>query len=435
MRAAACLAMLLCWAAPLAAGAGAPDIGVEANAPEATVPEAGALDPAMLDEPVQQIELYRAALRALADNRPDEASALLVRFLEKEPKHAGAMLDLAISQCELGDAAEAERLFHEIELRFAPPPGIMEVITAHRAKGCRKAARRPTSWIATMTRGHDNNVNQGAADPTFAIGTAGHLVEYELTQDFRPQPDNFSQVGLSAMQPLGRGGTLASVQLSSRRNDRYHEQDATSALAAVDHGWTPGGWRVRATAALGAVALDHSLYQRQQQIQVRVNPPLPLPQSADLAVTAAASHVNYPTRPSYGGTTYEAGSVLNYRKSDDLVQATVTGLQDRGDSARPGGDRSGWFGSLQWYTRLRTGLNAEAGLTHLAWRSSSFFSPGLIEQVRHQDTTTARFALQWYFQPNFSVVSELRATRNRENIKLFQYNSRAVQLSLRWDNF
>lgn len=55
--------------------------------------------------------------------------------------------------------------------------------------------------------------------------------------------------------------------------------------------------------------------------------------------------------------------------------------------------------------------------------------------MRQQDTATARAALQWYVRPGVSLYLEGRAVRNRENIALFQYNSRAVQLSLRWDNF
>src|SRR5690606_39181416 len=104
-----------------------------------------------------------------------------------------------------------------------------------------------------------------------------------------------------------------------------------------------------------------------------------------------------------------------------------------GQVARPGGDRRGWFAGLQWYTRLGKQWNGEAALTHQSWGSSSVYSPGLIDQVRRQDISSARLALQWQFGPQYSVVSEWRVTRNRENISLFRYNSNAVQLSLRWD--
>jgi hypothetical protein len=387
------------------------------------------------DDPVQHIELYREALRALDENRSADAAALLERFLATEPRHAGALLDLAISQCELGEAATAERLFREIETRFAPPPGIRDVIAALRASGCKgQAKRNGASWAATLGRGHDDNVNQGSSIPTFTIGSGANLISYELTPEFRPQADGFSQLGLSWAKPVGRGDTLGFLQLNARRNDHYHVQDATSALAALEHGWAPGAWRVRSTVALGAVVLDKALYQRQQQLQVRVTPPLPLPKGVDVALTGSASHVNYPTRPTYGGTTYEIGGMLGQRTGSYLAQATMSALSDRGVAARPGGNRRGWFGSLQGLRRLRPDWTGEASLTHVSWRSSTMYSPGLIEQVRHQNTTTARLALQWSFRPSWSLVSEWRATRNQENITLFQYNSQSVQLSLRWDH-
>ena len=80
-------------------------------------------------------------------------------------------------------------------------------------------------------------------------------------------------------------------------------------------------------------------------------------------------------------------------------------------------------------------MTLEAGLSHQHWRSDDIYSAGLIETRRRQNTTTLRTAGQWTVRPHTSVVLEWRGTFNRENISLFQYNSRALQLSLRWDNF
>ncbi|MEF9930195.1 MAG: tetratricopeptide repeat protein [Massilia sp.] len=411
------------WA--LAAGATTAQVGAP-PAPSA---------PAAAQEPASQDVLYQDALRALAEGRADEAAALLVRFLDQEPRHAGAWLDLAISQCELGNATEAERLFTEIETQFAPPPGIMEVIAARRAAGCKAAtaAARPGAWLAMLGRGHDDNVNQGSNNPFYTIGSGANQVSFELAPAFRPQADNYSQLGLSYVRPLPGRSTLA-FQLGARRHDSQRQQDIATGLVALEHAWKPGNWRLRGTVALGAVTLDRALYQRQRQVQGRVTPPLRLPAPLELTFTASASHVRYPTRTSYDGTTTELGSVLAYRSGAALTQFSASVLDDHGQAARPGGDRSGWFTSLQWYTRLGRQWNAEVALTHQSWRSSSVYSPGLIDQVRRQDTTGARLALQWQFRPRTSLVTEWRAARNRENISLFRYNSNAVQLSLRWDH-
>lgn len=383
---------------------------------------------------VPQEELYRAGLRALAEGRPDDAAGLLTRFLEGEPLHAGAWLDLALSQCGLGNAAEAERLFQSIEQRFNPPPSILEVIAAYRARGCQPAAR-PASWQLSAGRGHDDNVNQGTSTPTFTIGTGANQGELELSPEFLPQADSYTTLSGAYLRPLNARGTLLILQGYARRHDVAHAQDNVSTLAGLEQAWTMGRWRARATGALGAAMLDGSLYQRQQQAQLRVVPPLPLPSSVDVTLTSGINHIAYPTRRDYDANTVEVGAIVSYRKQRDQLELTVSALRDHALASRPGGDRRGGYANAQWYTELAGGLYAEAGASLQHWQSESVYSPQLIEIRRRQNTLTARAALQWYFRPGVSLQLEGRLVRNRENISLFQYNSRALQLSLRWDNF
>jgi hypothetical protein len=392
---------------------------------------------AIPSEPAQRDDLYDAALRALGEGRLEEAAALLQRVVEQQPRHAGAWLDLAISECELGNAAEAERLFSSLERRLAVPAGIEDVIARYRATGCGRAApRRGGAWLLAATRGHDDNVNQGASDPRFTIGTGSAQTEYQLDPAFLPKSDNFSQLAASYVRPFDHAGTNVIMQAYARRHDSIRTQDTASMLGALEHTWKAGEWRLRGTAAAGYVTLDRTLYQRQQQLQARVAPPARwLAPETEFAVTANLSHVAYPTRPAYDGNTVELGGLLGYHGGFGLTQATLTRLHDASAAGRPGGDRDGWFGNLQWSDDVTPYLGLEAGLSHQMWRSATDYSPGLIDRRRLQNTTTARVASQWLLRPHTSLVLEWRGTFNRENISLFQYNSRALQLSLRWDNF
>ncbi|WP_343728804.1 tetratricopeptide repeat protein [Duganella sp.] len=384
------------------------------------------------EAPGPQEELYQAALRALAEGRPNDATDMLSRLIEQQPRHAGAWLELAITQCDLGNADEAERLFRQIEQRFNPPPGILEVIATHRARGCQRLdSVRPASWQLAVGRGHDSNVNQGTYNSSFTIGgTPG-----ELTPEFLPHADSYQALSASYVRPLNAVGSMAIVQLYDRRNDHEHSQDSASVLAGVEHAWTLGRWRARATGAYSAITLDGKLYQRQEQVQLRASPPVTLPDKLDFAAMLNVSHVSYPSRPAYDGNTLELGGVLSYRGKADQGQFILSKLHDNGSSARPGGNRDGWYASAQWYTVLGRDLYGEAALSQQFWRGSSVYSPDLVDIVRRQHTTSARAALQWYFRQNLSLHLEGRLVRNRENISLFEYNSRALQLSLRWDNF
>ncbi|MGF6275044.1 tetratricopeptide (TPR) repeat protein [Massilia sp. UYP11] len=392
--------------------------------------------PPSAGEADQQEELYRAALRALSDGRVEEAAALLERVVAAQPRHAGAWLDLAITHCELGNSNEAERLFSGLQQRFALPEPIVETIARYRATGCgNRTAREGGAWLLAATRGHDDNVNQGASDPRFAIGTGSARTEYELAPDFLPKGDNFSQLTLSTVHPLGGAATNAIVQAYSRWHDRERSQDTALVVGAVEHTWKPGGWLLRGTAALGYVTLDRALYQRQKQLQMRLSPPWKMPEGAEFTLSGNLSQVEYPTRPAYDGTTIELGGIAGYRGGRSLTQATLTRLHDDSTNGRPGGDRDGWFGSLQWYGAATSRLSLEGGVAWQHWRSQALYSPGLIDTRRRQDTATLRTAVNWKLHSRYSVVVEWRSTLNRENISLFQYNSHALQMSLRWDNF
>ena len=387
-------------------------------------------------ETEQQEELYRAALRALSDGRVEEAAALLERIVSAQPRHAGAWLDLAITHCELGNTVEAERRFSGLQQRFALPEPIVETIARYRATGCgHTTARKGSGWLLAATRGHDDNVNQGASDPRFTLGTGSAQTEYELAPDFLPKSDNFSQLTLSTVHPLGGAGTNAIVQAYSRWHDQQRGQDTALALGAVEHTWKPGGWLLRGTAALGYVTLDRTLYQRQKQLQMRLSPSWKMQEGVDFAFSGNLSRVEYPTRPVYDGTTIELGGIAGYRGGRSLTQATLTRLHDDSTDGRPGGDREGWFGSVQWYGAATNQLSLEGGIAWQHWRSQALYSPGLIDTRRRQDTATLRTAVNWKLHPRYSVILEWRSTLNRENISLFQYNSHALQMSLRWDNF
>lgn len=384
--------------------------------------------------PIKNPELYQEALRLINENRPDEATPLLQRFLRDEPDHAGAWLDLALSECALGHLAEAERLFDAVELRFQPPPSIRELIAGQRASGCGQQLR-PASWLLNLARGHSSNVNQGASHDSGSIGSGSNQTEFELDPEFLPKRDSYRQINASYLQALDARNTMLIVQAYAIKHDHVGEQDTTSLLGALEQGWQWGDWRARGTLAYGVATLGGTLYQRQQQVQLRLLPQLRLPQHMDLALAANLSHVEYPTRRSFDSNTWELSSTLSYRSPAQQAQLTLSSLRDHGAAIRPGGDRSGWFANLQWYTALGRGWQAEMGLSHQLWRSERVYSPGLIDVTRRQNTTLARGALQWYFSPSYSLYLEARATRNRENIALFEYKARSVQLGLRWDNF
>ena len=378
--------------------------------------------------------LYLEAVTLMTQGRHEAAAAALERLIAIEPQHAGAWLELAINHCTLGRPAEAERLFREIDVRFAPSAGILEVIDSHRRQGCQP--RQPKVVRAmTLSRGLDTNVNQGASNPVFVTGSGADRIESLLSSSYLPRRDSYVQAAFETSRELDRRGTVGFAQLRARRHDRQREQDTNAVLLGADRPFELAGWRARAMGSVSFVSLGGQLYQRQLQLQARTALPLPLPPHIDLTVSAALGNIVYLTRQKFDTNTGELSALLNYRGAATSGQAAAGVLADRGEAGRLGGNRRGWYASLQAQHRLGARLDGELGYTRQDWRGQDIYAPDLIEAVRSQSTRQWRAALTAAISPHHSVQLEWRNVRNNENISLFQYASRVVQLNWRCNGF
>lgn len=379
-------------------------------------------------------DLYLQAVRLMTEGRNEEATAAFEHLIDLEPQHAGAWLELALNHCTLGHPAEAERLFREIEVRFAPSPGILEVINSHRLKGCQPWKGKTYRSIA-LTRGTDSNVNQGANNPVFVTGSGPDRIENLLSADYLPRRDSYLQGSLEVTHDLSQQGAVAFAQLRTRHHDRLSAQDTNALLVGADRPFNVFGWTGRAMGSVSMVSLGGELYQRQVQLQARTTAPFKLPEHYDLTLSAALGNIAYLTRQKFDTNTGELSALLNYRGKASLGTAALGALVDRGEAGRLGGNRHGWYSSLQTQRQFNSHLNGELGWTRQDWRGQTVYSPGLIDAVRKQSTRQWRAALTTPLSSNQSVQLEWRHVQNQENISLFQYNSQVIQLNWRWNGF
>jgi hypothetical protein len=378
-------------------------------------------------------ELYRAAMQSIAEGRKGDASEALVRVVDIEPKHAGAWLDLALIQCGLGHSDEAERLFAAIETRFNPPPGILDVIAEARDTGCSRWIP-VSSGSVTIGRGYDRNVNQGASNPNFIIDRGGSPVELQLLPEFLPQPDHYSVLSGEYVRDITANGTVGFAQMQLRHNDHVSQYDSGALFAGIETPWRFGRWTLRTTGLVGMVSLGGQFYQRHLQAQARIGPPLTLPAGVQFTVLAGVNHTDYLTLTNFNSNTLELRPQLSWRQGARLLSGSAGYLRDFADGGRPGGDRTGVLLNLVGRQGLGYGLTAELALTRQQWRGASAYSPGLIDQLRAQATTIARGNLSYPIGKRQLLQLEIRAVRNRENISIFQYNNRQVQLSWQWQS-
>lgn len=375
-----------------------------------------------------QLDLYEDALQSLAEGRKNDASATLMRVIENEPLNAGAYLEVALIQCSLGHADEAERLFAIIETRFNPPEGILQLIAEARETGCsRWHAISASSFV--LGRGIDQNVNQGASKPSYIIDRNGGQIELPLLPDFLPKHDQYTMLAAEYMREVTPNGTVGFLQYQGRRNDSLRQYDSASLYMGLESPYRFGRWTLRTTAMLGLTGLDGHFYQRQLQLQAHIGPPLPLPNSLQFNLMAGITRTEYVTLTNFDSNTFELRGQFSYRKDDLYASASLAVLDDRASAQRPGGSRSGIALNLLARRKLWGGLTGELGYTRQDWNSDLPYAPGLIDQQRKQATHVLRGTLVYPIRKNQSLQLEARAVHNKEDISLFQYNNRLLQLS------
>lgn len=388
--------------------------------------QAGAAD---AEDPQQK--LYRQAMQSLAEGRKQDASAELLDLVAREPLHAGAWIEVALIQCELGHADEAERLFATVETRFSPSRDILDVIANARETGCKRW--QPSSSLSLMVgRGADQNVNQGASTSTFVVDRGGPI-ELPLLPDFLPRRDDYSVLSANYTRDVTANGSAGFATLQLRRNDTFNQYDSAALFAGIESPYRLGRWTMRTTGMLGLVTLGGHAYQRQVVAQARVVPPLTLPWGAQFNLMGGITHTEYLTLNNFNSTTGELRGQLLYRKDDQFASASIGYLNDHALGQRPGGDRAGMMVGVFARRRLFGALTGEVGYIRQNWNSQLPYSPELlIDQVRAQATHTVRAALTYPLAGNHSLQLEARVVRNKENISIFQYNNRQLQLSWIW---
>lgn len=377
-----------------------------------------------------EARIYQEAMEALAEGRRSDAAALL-RRLVANPQQAGALLDLALTQCGLGNADEAERLFAMLETRVQLKPDMMILIAETRETGCKPWKPASTTTLS-LGRGIDQNVNQGASVSALVVDT-GVPVELPLLPDFLPRHDQYSVLGLEHMRELTPNGSIAYLQSQWRRNDSLRRYDTAAVFGGVELPWRVLRTTLRTSLNLGAVTLGGRLYQRQGQLQARVAPAIPLPPNTQLNLIGGATWYDYPTLTNFNSLTLEGRAVLTWRDGPWFASAGAALLDEHAHTGRPGGNRHGNYASLLLRRALPAGFTAEAAVTRQSWDSARPYAPDLlIPAVRAQRTTVARAALSYQLAKGQTLQLEARAVQNKENIPIFQYNDRVLQLSWQW---
>jgi hypothetical protein len=377
---------------------------------------------------------YKHALWLLSEGRIEEAKESFQAVTTQQPEHAGAWLDLAILQCGMGMASEAETLFARILEKFSPPPAILGLIQKIRTQGCQRQGLRSISrYQFRLGRGYDSNANQGASNPYFSLGA--DIPTLVLLPEFRATKDHFTQLGLESSHVLSGRGTLLYTQFQHRRHDQLSRYDLTTLIAGVEQPLQfPGGWDSRWGASLGATLLGNHRYQEQGGLNVQLT--LPWPERLggwQWNLVGDWTWIRYPTLTNYDAHIARFLNSLSYRNQGTRFVGNFGVTRDTGEKERPGGDKQGWLANLSLRQMLGERLIGELSWTHQNWRGEKAYSPGLIDVKRDQRTTLWRAAIVLPLGTRQNLTLEYKHLDNRENISIFRYKSRQIMLGWQYN--
>ena len=377
-------------------------------------------------------DIYRDAMLAITEGRLNDAETALTALVAEEPRHAGAWLDLAMLYCAAGNASEAEYLFEEIERRFSPPQPIRDVMNHQRQLGC-AGWQAKTQTTLRAGRGFESNVNQGARNPYFSIGSGSDLINLVLLPAYRPQSDHFSSLFAEVNRDLSPNGASGVIQFQSRFFDELSSYNTNSLFVGAEYPWRWKGWGMKASASTGLMTLDRKVYLNQNQLQLEVVPQLPLPINWQFSMAESWTYFAYPTLDGFDAQWWETRATLNYRRDDSwFVQGSVSTVLDRQEGERLGGDRTGFLAAIQGRMPLGDKIMGEMSWQLLRWQGNQIYSPGLINIRRVQDTSVLRLAATYPISTNNAFVLEFKDIVNNENISLLEYRDRILQLNWQW---
>ncbi len=370
-------------------------------------------------EPDAADSLYDSALKALREGNEEEALILLNEVLTREPKHAGAWLDLAIAYCDLGHRDRAESIFAYVESAFNPPPSLRQVIEHYRAGGC-KRSEAPARIALRLYGGQVGNVNQGTSSPFVRFGLPGQTFDLQLSDRYLPRSDRAVGSELAIEYPIAGTKWQAFGGAQLRRYASEHDFDIGLLSGGLARRTESGGWRFDAQVQGTRLWLGGSAYQTSLGVWGSLwAPGEKFRPGAELALT----DYRYSQNPVYDSTIADLRAKVLVQPSEaSSVQLSAGAQLDLAANDRPGRDRSGPVAQMLAVYSPAPRHRIEFAGEWRRLRDRQSYDPLLFEgAVRLQKQQYLLLAWQWNYRDADSVRIEWRRQGSTDSLPVFTY--------------
>lgn len=366
---------------------------------------------------------YQEALAAVAMGERERALSMLETLVNRQPRHAGAWLDLALLYCDLGDLEKSRQILTRIGVEFDPSPVIRELIALQRERTCKAAPSGPT-WSTGLQVGHDSNVNRGASSNRVVLDSGAGPIVAQLSDDTLPRHDRFSEGWVDAnWRQDSRNLRFSALVRKYEKNAAY---DAQALSLTGEQGWASaqaeGALRLQWSGAwLGGEAFLNTLVATTgvtgRGMLLGVHP------SAEL--TLAYNH--FPAASDFDSFIWSLRPGLVKNAPDYSWRANLIATADLADGSRPGGDRYGVGAEIMGAWRMTPGSRLSGSGQVQQIRNTEPYFPPLLNTFRQQLLWIGRIELAIEIGRNTQWLTTWTGQKSEDNLTFLDYRTNVLQ--------
>ena len=390
---------------------------------------------ASLDQVIND-DLRTQAQTAIDNGDRVTAIGLLNELVRRDPREAGALLDVALLYCQLGERDLTRRTLARIEEQFAVPAPIHMLIVFYRESPCVPNVKRPQA-AASLGVGVTSNANFGPSNPLVTFASGAPIDSLILAPSSLAHDDQYLESSLHGGVPIpGVPHASLIAGLMSRQYRREHAYDQRVATLGVAHQTELGNGQLGNELVADALWLGSQLYQRNIVWHASYWSPATALTGliARAGIDLTVDDTVYPGNSIYNSLRAEPRAALNARIGARTTLLFLLGPSwDHAHNGRPGGSRHGYstYFELDYDMQHRGRLEAiyqQRTQTDASPYDTVFFG----DEARQQTLRSASLRYVYPLSHVWSAYAQLSAQRVTDSIPIFSYSVRSASVGLSW---
>jgi hypothetical protein len=388
-----------------------------------------------LQETIDDDLQAQAQVETDAGNK-ERAIELLNELVKRDPRRAGALLDVAILYCQLGERDLSLASLSHLEKSYTVPPAIEKLIGFYKTDSCAPAGSRPRLSMSVGI-GATSNANFGTSNPFVTFAPGAPFTSLELAPESLAHGDSYIESAIAGELPIAMlpNVTLLAA-LANRQYRSMHAFDQRTATFGFAHSVSVGRGEIDNQLLADTLWLGTHVYQRDVNWRAGYwGPPVAAGNSLSRAgVDLTLNDAWYPGNALYDSLRAELRIGFNARIGERTTVLLFAGpAWDEPHSGRPGGARHGYTASLTIdYDMTRYG-QLEAILQQRTLNDTTPYDPLFFGDVRRRQSVQAA-SLRYVYPLNrsWSLYALVSTQRVDDSISLFSYTTRSGSAGITW---